>query len=607
MQISEIKEIKLLFYIGDLNKALKKVIVLENKSEDLVKLECQTLKCLIFIQMGDPQGGLRLADQIVEKSQQLGNLLLILDSMIARATALFELGELDQCLNVIKQSNNILISSKAKNQPEYTRRNSQLKFLTGKVFRKKGEIDNALEHLNEALSIRRGLRIKGQEMENNYALAEVLNVIGIVLAYKGENASALSYIQSSLNLFEEIGNREQVLKSTNNIGMVYWLNGEPDQALEFFQKSLFISEEVGNKRNHAALLSNIGLIHRSKGNIDAALSYFEKGLKIYEELNSKSELATFYNNIGAIYQIKGEFEEASKYHQKSLTIGEELGDKLEIATSLGNIAEIFKFQGDIKQAIVNYEKSLSLYEEIGNDVNTCRILLLLIEVNDIRERIHHYLQKLQEINSKENNKVISLMYRLGKAIVLKSSGRIIRMAEAQQLFQEITKEEVVHFDFTCRSMLYLCESLLHEYRATGKEEIIHEIKTELEQFRKFVENIHSYNWLVQIYWLESKFSLLELDIERSQRLLTKAITIAKEKGLGRLAAQISNEYNALMIQFEKWEEMATKSPTRTKILELSQIENLVERMIRQRLYHKEEAVLDYAERAKQIVKRFGEN
>ncbi|MFX1515425.1 MAG: tetratricopeptide repeat protein [Promethearchaeota archaeon] len=614
MQISEIEEIKLLFFMGSLNQALKRVLELEERSdEDSLKLECQNLRCLIFIQMGDPQGGLRLADQAVEKSQQLGDLLLMLDAMIARATALFELGELDQCLNVINQSNNILIASKANNQPEYSQRNSQLKFLTGKVFRKKGDLDYALEHLNEALAVRQELRKNGeQELENKYALAEVLNVIGIILGYRGENDSALSYIESSLNLFEEIGNREQILKLTNNIGMIYWLKGELDQALDFFQKGLFFSEKVGNKRNYAALLSNIGMIHRNKGNLDAALNYFEKGLKIYEELRSKSELATFYNNIGAIYQIKGELDEASKYYKRSLTIGEELGDKLEIATSLGNIGDVFQYQGDSKRAIKYYERSLALYEEIGNDVNICRILLILIQLHEgSKERVEHYLLKLEKINSKEYNKMINQMYRLGKAIVLKSSGRIIRMAESQQLFQEIAQEETFNVEFTCSSMLHLCELLLQEYKATGKEEIIYEIKSELEQFRKFVEKRHVYHWLAQLYWLESKFSLLELNIERSRRLLSQAIAIAKEKGLGKLAVQITSEYDDLIIQFGKWEELVTQnqpagSPTRSKIFELSQIEDLVERMIRRRLYHQDEAVLDYAAKAKEVIDRLEE-
>ena len=609
MQISGLKEIKLLYYKGSLNEALKKVIKLENESDDdYLKIQCQNLRSLIFIQMGDPTGGLRLADRAVEKSQQLGDLLLILDALIARVTALFELGELDQCLDVIKQSNNILSSTKVKNQSEYTKRKSTLKFLSGKVFRKKGDMDIALFHLNEALAIRQELGLDGEGIETKFEVAEVLNVIGIISSYKGENNSALSYIQSSLNIFEEIGNREQILKLTNNIGMIYWLKGELDQALEYLQKSLFISEKVGNKRNLAALLSNIGMIHRNRGNLDAALSYFEKGLKIYEELKSKSELATFYNNIGVLFQIKGELDEASKYYQKSLMIAEELGDKLEIATSLGNIGDLYQYQGDSKRAISNYEKSLALYEEIGNDVNICRILLNLIEVNEGKgKEVQHYLQKMQEIDSKEENKMINQMYRLGRAIALKSSGRIIKIAEAQQLFQEIAQEEISHVESTGRSMLHLCESLLLEYKATGKDDIIHEVKTVLNQFKGFVEKRHSYHWLAQIFWLESKFALLELDLERSQHLLSQAITVAKEKGLGRLANQITSEYNSLLTQFANWEEVVTQKQARKKILELSQIEDLVERMIHKRLYHQEEAVLDYAVRAKQVVSRYRED
>jgi tetratricopeptide (TPR) repeat protein len=588
--------VEFFFFKGNLNEALKKIISLEKEKKRIpVRLRGLILKSLIFTQMGDMRGGLNLADQIIEESQQIGDLPILFDAYIAKSCAFFELGEFNTCLEAIKTAENVLIAIKEKSQPEYFKRESKLKILKGKVFRKKGELDVALGYLQEALFII-------QEYGNKFERAEILNLLGIVYASRSENDSALDLLKKSIEIFEELENRTQILKLTNNIGMIHWLKGELDQALEYFQKSLFLSQKEGDKIRQAISLSNISLIHRNKGDLDPALEFCKKGLKIYEELMIKSELATFYNNIGVIYQIKGELDEATEYYQKSLAIAEELGDKQEKATSLGNIGDILQFQGDSEKAIRYYKRSLDLCEDIGNDAITSRTLFTLIQVvEEDPIQANKYLDKLSQIDSKEENRMINQIYRLGKAIALKSSGRIINLAEAQQLFKEITQEEILNVELTGYSMLYLCDSLILELRATGKEEILDEVKSVLEHFRDFAEKRYSYHWLAQIYWLDSKVALLELDLKRSQRLLTQAITIAKDKGLQRLASQIENEYDSLVNRFGKWEEIVMEKPVLNKIIELTQLEDLIERMIHRKLYRKEEEVLDYALLAKELV------
>ncbi|MFX0124334.1 MAG: tetratricopeptide repeat protein, partial [Candidatus Hodarchaeota archaeon] len=445
-QDSDLEQVELFFYKGNLNEALKKLVKLEEMGGcNLVRMRGKILKSLIFTQMGDVVGGLNLADQVIEESQQIGELLVLFDAIVAKGSALFGLGELDTCFEVIKTAENILIPVKAKDQPEYIKRDSRLRFLRGKVYRKKGDLDLALHYLRDSFFV-------VQEYGNQYEQADILNNLGIVHASRSEHDPALDFLMKSLELFVELDNQSQVIKLTNNIGMIYWLKGELDQALEYYKRSLVLSDKEKNKRDYALILLNIGLIHRNKGDLDPALDYLEKGLKIYEELRSKSELATFYNNIGVIFQIKGELDEALEYYQKSLVIAEELGDKQEIATSLGNIGDIYQYQGNNKKAVSYYKKSLELFIGIGNDVNTSRLLLTLITIFETskgdHDQLNVYLEKLRKIESKEKNKLINQVYRLGKAITLKSSGRIIDIAEAQQIFKEITQEEILYIGYT---------------------------------------------------------------------------------------------------------------------------------------------------------------
>lgn len=603
LHVSDLNQVKRLIYEGELNEALTKVGVLQRKNEIDIKekLVNQIYKSSIIIQMGDALGGLSLVEYVIEESQQIGNLLTLFDANVVKASALFELGELNTSLEVVKTAENILGVTGITEQPEYDIRASRLKILRGKIYRKKGDLTLALGYLHEAFFIM-------QEYGSQYEKADLLNILGIVHASRSENDSALDFLKKSLAIFEEFGNRSYIIKITNNIGMIYWLKGEHDHAMKYYQKCLILSEEEGNKRYNAVLLSNIAMIYRHRGDFNFALDYFTRGLKIYEELKSKSELATFYNNIGGLYEVKGELDEALDYYQKSLAIAEELGDKQEFATSFNHIGNIYYFRGEIERAIGYYEKSLKLFEEVGNNINTCRLLFLLIKEQERSgKKAHDYLQKLQQINSKEENKVINQVYRLSKAIVLRTDDRLASMAEAQQLFQEIAQEEeILNIEYTVVSILYLCESLLLELRTTGDEEIISEVKALLAQSREIVEKQYSYPWLAQIFWLESKLALLELDIKRSQRLLSKAISLAEEKGLRKLAEQITKEQELFTKQISQWERILELKPSPKEVIELTQLEDLLELMINKKLYRKEDEVIEYAAKARDLLKKWGE-
>ncbi|MFX0122433.1 MAG: hypothetical protein ACFFAE_02265 [Candidatus Hodarchaeota archaeon] len=66
------------------------------------------------------------------------------------------------------------------------------------------------------------------------------------------------------------------------------------------------------------------------------------------------------------------------------------------------------------------------------------------------------------------------------------------------------------------------------------------------------EEQHSYLWLAEIYLVQAKISLLELDISKAQDLINQAKIIAKMKGLNQLEKTISLEHDLILTQLSKW-------------------------------------------------------
>lgn len=346
--------------------------------------------------------------------------------------------------------------------------------------------------------------------------------------------------------------------------------GELDDALNYYQKSLTLSKKLENKLLIASCLNNIGIIFQFKGELDQVLGFYEQSLALNKELDRKMDVALLFNNIGEIYHMKGVYEKGSNYYKKSLDLYKTLGNNLFTSLVLYNLVVIAIDYGSIEQA-------------------------------------QTYLQQLDEINNKEKNKHISQRFRLVKAMMLRESGRVVNIAEAQKLFQEIAQEEMISLEDNVTALLNLCEILLQELRTTGNEEIQVELKEVVSHLKYVAEGNNSFIWLAKTYWLQSKIALLEFDLQQAQELLGKAEIIANEKGLLKLLNKISSEQDILLNQFNKWEKVFEHKASLSEIIELTQIEEMVERMIQKKLDSSDEEVMQYAEESRRLVEMWGKH
>jgi tetratricopeptide (TPR) repeat protein len=566
---------------GNFDEALQKLEILKKKRElpGNIHVRTQIMESRILVQRGDLEKGLELAEQAFKESEKIEKPNLIVDALISQASALFEFGKFDECLKKVEMGENILNGIEIIDQGEMTEKTARFNHLKGRVFRKKGDMTQALEFLEKALTIQ-------DKLKNKSDRASLLNDIGIIHASKGEFDPALTYLHQSLEIREELGNELETIKLFNNIGLIYNYKGEPDQALEYYNKSLDLSEKFGNKQIAATLLLNMGLIYMNKGEISSALDHNQRSLVLYEELNSEYEIATCLNNIGHIYDTIGDLDKSLEVHSKSLELFEKLGNKANTARSLLNIGNVLRTTGNIDKASSNYEKSLELLEEAGSgniEISTalCNLISLTVDFGSV-EDTQPYMQKLQKIHEGDKNKAIDQIYRFAKALISKSSDRVIKQAEAQQVFQQISEEEIIHHEITVEAMLYLSEMLLRELRRSGNEEVLTEIKSLSNKLQTIAENQHSYRLLANTYMLQSRIALLELDLNSARQILSQAQKIAEEKGLQRLAMRISGEYDALLDQLGKWTDLIDSNVSLIEKLELTELEGMVSQIIRKK-------------------------
>ena len=94
------------------------------------------------------------------------------------------------------------------------------------------------------------------------------------------------------------------------------------------------------------------------------------------------------------------------------------------------------------------------------------IIKVSLEKQEIIQ-VEEYLNRIEEINTKIENKLINLSYRLSKAIILKESKQQRERIKSELLLEEIANEEIIFYSHTIYAMLSLCELYIDELAKTN--------------------------------------------------------------------------------------------------------------------------------------------
>jgi signal transduction histidine kinase/Tfp pilus assembly protein PilF len=192
----------------------------------------------------------------------------------------------------------------------------------------------------------------------------------------GNIPMAISYIEKSLKIDRQIGNKEGEGRELNNLAYMYNLQGDVQKALEYYFTSLKLREEMDDAKGAAVIRDNIGGIYLKQKNYPKALDQFEQSLKLSKQSKYGIAEARAYNDIGYCYLQQGKTDSAIPYFNKALKLRQELQDLSGIAESLINVATVHKELANTKYkdnrqkqdslrklALDEYYKSLSTYEQ----------------------------------------------------------------------------------------------------------------------------------------------------------------------------------------------------------------------------------------------------
>jgi tetratricopeptide (TPR) repeat protein len=212
--------------------------------------------------------------------------------------------------------------------------------------------------------------------------AWVLNNLGDALGRK-HMKEGIGYLERSLDIRSEIGDRIGEAQSAHNLAEVHYLLAGPDAALPHMQRSLELQREVGYPSLHGAALNNLGEMYLELGRLDEAVDCFLEARSIWSSINAKHGEGHALHNLGRAYLDLGREADAFGCLQDALAAHRAAGDRFNQGLALKSLGDARRRVGQRDEARHSWAEALAIFDELGDDVHSGEVRSALVQERGI--------------------------------------------------------------------------------------------------------------------------------------------------------------------------------------------------------------------------------
>lgn len=245
------------------------------------------------------------------------------------------------------------------NQIEALPENGFILARLGQALWSKGELEDAMTYLNEALNI-------GESNRDTLLFARVWNRIGTIHSALGEEELALFFYDKSLKAYEKLHLRDFQIGLNNNIARTYQKQLKLDSAKHYFLEAL---KMIGTQQHRfkPLLLHNYGETFHLEGNLDSATHYFVESLEAAKATKTLRPVIISKQALAQIALKRQQFEKALTLAKEAVELAEPTHSKeLRFQTYL-TYSNALQAVNDHKGALEYLEQYIQLRDSVQNE------------------------------------------------------------------------------------------------------------------------------------------------------------------------------------------------------------------------------------------------
>ncbi len=136
----------------------------------------------------------------------------------------------------------------------------------------------------EAMQLAEEARLLAQESGDRHALAQALNLLGILSRESGDLPTAQKHLALSLEIARELAHPGMQAAALNNLALVFRDAEDYTQAIAHTSQALELCRMLGDRHREAALHNNLADLFHATGQEDAAMQELKQAVVLFAEV-----------------------------------------------------------------------------------------------------------------------------------------------------------------------------------------------------------------------------------------------------------------------------------------------------------------------------------
>lgn len=241
---------------------------------------------------------------------------------------------------------------------------------------------------------------------NTKAEAKTYALLALAMYFHGDYDQNIFYLTKAINLFEKIGDWENVSKEYSELGYRLKATNIVDSE-KYLLKAMKIAENKNFSTPLLSIYNQYGEVKSLKKQEDSAMIYYKKGLSIKEKVNDSVGIPYSLVNIGYSYTKSKKFGLAKKYFDRAMSYRIALKDHYGISDTYAYYGDMYFEMKKYNHAIDNYKKSLNIatnYEITNLIRHNLNMISQAYEAQNDYQNALSYYKKSQTIKDSIINK-----------------------------------------------------------------------------------------------------------------------------------------------------------------------------------------------------------